>query len=444
MSVTANLTTNVETITATIVVEDETIIAQVNTAARGPAGEAGAAGPNEVTSATTSDGTADLDILNVETVNATVTDTLTAPHIHGNIAGSVYAHIRAGENLAKGDPVYVSGSHGSGSTLIPIVSRADASNAAKMPAIGIMDEAVLANANGHMVITGTITELDTAGLTVNAELYVAAGGGMTATPPTARAQPVARVERVNANNGAVIVKVNGLSASDATGNTLVRRTSGGGASFAGLTLSGINTNSGSYSQVGGANFNVATTTAANLTATGSGTVTVSGEGGTTISGGALTISPSAPIEQRNGTAAQESRIYGTYSGAGADYRRLALKMSTAGVAQIVAEGAGTGESGNMLLLHTGNNIITKSADFTLAETDAATYMRLTKTGSTQTITLPTTGISTGAEFQFYRATTQALAFAGSATVNGTANLASVPNNGAFALKHLGSGTYDFI
>jgi hypothetical protein len=196
-----------------------------------------------------------------------------------------------------------------------------------------------------MVIVGTITQLNTAGLTVNAELYVEAGGGMTATPPTARAQPVARVERVNANNGAVIVKVNGLSASDATGNTLVRRTSGGGASFA-----GINTNSGSYSQVGGANFNVATTTAANLTATGSGTVTVSGAGGTTISGGALTFSPSAPIEQRNGTAAQESRIYGTYSGAGADYRRLALKMSSAGVAQIVAEGAGTGAAGNVLQL----------------------------------------------------------------------------------------------
>jgi hypothetical protein len=194
-------------------------------------GIAGTDGPNSVTSATTSDGTADLDLLNVQAVNATVTDTLTAPHIHGNIAGSVYAHIRAGENLTKGDPVYVSGSHGSGSTLIPIVSRADASNAAKMPAIGIMDEAVANNANGHMVIVGTITELDTAGLTVNAELYVAAGGGMTGTPPTARAQPVARVERANANNGAVIVKVNGLSASDATPNTLVRRDANGGASL---------------------------------------------------------------------------------------------------------------------------------------------------------------------------------------------------------------------
>ena len=90
-----------------------------------------------------------------------------------------------------------------------------------------------------------------------------------------------------------------------------------------------------------------------------------------------------------------------------------------------------------------DNIATKAADFTLAEADAGTYMRLTKTGSTQTITLPTSGISTGAEFQFYRATTQSLAFSGG-TVNGSSNLNSVPQNGAFALKHLGSGTYDFI
>jgi hypothetical protein len=375
-----------------------------------------------ISATTTSDGTADLDLLNVETVTATVTGTLTADHIHGNLAGSVYAHIRAGEALEKGDPVYVSGSHGSGSTLIPIVSKADASNAAKMPAIGIMDAAVANNANGHMVIVGTITELDTDGLTVNAELYVAAGGGMTATPPTARAQPVARVERVNANNGAVIVKVNGLSASDATGNTLVRRTSGGGASFAGIALSGLSTNSGSYSQVGGANFNVATATAANLTATGSGTVTVSGESGTTISGGTLTFSPSG-------------FAYGTGA---ASAHRIALGAGTTGSELF---GAATAAAANTIL---ANNIVAKNADFTLAQTDAGTYMRLTKTGSTQTITLPTTGISAGAEFQFYRITTQALAFDGSATVNGTANLASVPTNGAFALKHISSGNYDFI
>jgi hypothetical protein len=445
MSVTANLTTNVETITATIVVEDETIIAQVSAAARGPAGPAG---PAVINAATQSDGTADLDLLNVETVTATVSGTLTADHIHGNLAGSVYAHIRAGEALAKGDPVYVSGSHGSGSTLIAIVSKADASNAAKMPAVGIMDAAVANNANGHMVIVGTITQLNTAGYTVNAELYVAAGGGMTATPPTARAQPVARVERANENNGAVIVKVNGLSASDATGNTLVRRTATGGAAFGALTtgpLSATAISSDTHSIASSAG----TTITGPLTLSGTGSnalsanysngITLTGTTGVTIAGGTLTLNSSGfaygagaaaahrtalglgtgdsptfagatlngnivfplglelrpngantldffsgsqirmryssgalalsnqlafgaavvgaetillrdaahTLAQRNGLNAQESRIYGTYTD-GSNYRRLALKMSTAGVAEIVAEGLGSGSTGNRI------------------------------------------------------------------------------------------------
>lgn len=230
----ANLTQFTETITFSAQDNGETISVNITEAARGPAGAAGAAGPNSVTSTTTSDGTANLSLSNVTTATATVTGTFTADHIHGNLAGSVYAHVRAGENLAKGDPVYVSGSHGSGSTLIAIVSKADASDPLKMPAVGVMDAAVTANANGHMVITGTISDINTATYSVNAELYVAEGGGFTATPPNAYAQPVARVERSNTNNGAVIVKVNGLSAYSNTGNTLVRRSANGDATFSAL------------------------------------------------------------------------------------------------------------------------------------------------------------------------------------------------------------------
>lgn len=141
--------------------------------------------------------------------NLEVTGTLTANHIHGNLAGSVYLHVRAGENLTKGDPVYVSGSHGTGASMIPIVSKADASNLSKMPAIAIMGAAVSANANGHAVIVGTVTDLNTQAYSVNATLYVANGGGLTATKPS-DVQPVARVERSNQNNGAIVVKVNGL------------------------------------------------------------------------------------------------------------------------------------------------------------------------------------------------------------------------------------------
>jgi hypothetical protein len=126
-----------------------------------------------------------------------------------------------------------------------------------------------------------------------------------------------------------------------------------------------------------------------------------------------------------------------YGAGAASAHRTALGSGATGDALFTAL---TPQAANTLL---ANNVVTKAADFTLAEADAGTYMRLTKTGGTQTLTLPTSGISTGAEFQFYRATTQSLVFSGG-TVNGTANLASVPNNGAFALKHLGSGTYDFI
>ena len=192
----------------------------------GPVGPVGPAGPNTITSATTSDGTGNISLNTLE-----VLGTLTANHIHGNIAGSVYAHVRAGEALAKGDPVYISGSHGSGTTLIAIVSKADAANPAKMPAVGVMDAAVAANANGHMVITGTITEFNTNAYSLNAELYVANGGGLTATPPEASSQPVGRVERVNTNNGAFIVKVNGWASSGGNGtadaNKLVRFGSSG-------------------------------------------------------------------------------------------------------------------------------------------------------------------------------------------------------------------------
>lgn len=55
------------------------------------------------------------------------------------------------------------------------------------------------------------------------------------------------------------------------------------------------------------------------------------------------------LAQRNGTNAQESRLYGTYTDA-SNYRRLTYKMSTAGVAELKPEGAGTGASGNVLYI----------------------------------------------------------------------------------------------
>jgi hypothetical protein len=53
------------------------------------------------------------------------------------------------------------------------------------------------------------------------------------------------------------------------------------------------------------------------------------------------------LAQRNGTNAQTARTYGTYTDT-SNYRRIAIAMTTAGVASIAPEGAGTGASGNVL------------------------------------------------------------------------------------------------
>ena len=57
------------------------------------------------------------------------------------------------------------------------------------------------------------------------------------------------------------------------------------------------------------------------------------------------------LAQRNGLNAQESRIYGTYTDT-SNYRRLALKMSNAGVATVASEGLGSGVSSNSLQFQT--------------------------------------------------------------------------------------------
>jgi len=62
--------------------------------------------------------------------------------------------VKAGENLVKGDIVYVSGAIGD----TPIVHKADSSDPTKMPAIGVvMDGSINQNNNGHVVTFGVFS-----------------------------------------------------------------------------------------------------------------------------------------------------------------------------------------------------------------------------------------------------------------------------------------------
>jgi len=142
------------------------------------------------------------------TTDLTVDGTVYAPHIHGDLAGLVYFHVKntTASLIPNGTPVYITGTVGS--TQVCEIAPADASNPAKMPAIGITDGDIGVNANGHAVIVGDLDSQNTAIYSINQPLYVASGGGITGTRPTNASdviQIVGHVSRVNTNTGGIVV-----------------------------------------------------------------------------------------------------------------------------------------------------------------------------------------------------------------------------------------------
>ena len=124
----------------------------------------------------------------------------------------VRLEVRYNEAVVKGDPVYVSGFHGSSGPVI--MSKADSDDAAKMPAFGLADADYAQNATGYAISLGNLVDLDTSSYSVGDTLYVASGGGLTSTKPSTQAkliQNVGTVSRSNVNNGQVEVTATGRS-----------------------------------------------------------------------------------------------------------------------------------------------------------------------------------------------------------------------------------------
>lgn len=148
----------------------------------------------------------------------TVPGLLTADHIHGNIAGTLYIHVKntSGGTLTKGTPVYVTGHVGVSDRAE--VQAADQSNAAKMPAIALLAQDLLNNGEGDAVIVGEIRTFDTVtpGWAINDELFVGTSG-LTSTRPTSGAvQPIATVGRLHASTGVLVINCQGQRSPDET------------------------------------------------------------------------------------------------------------------------------------------------------------------------------------------------------------------------------------
>jgi hypothetical protein len=66
------------------------------------------------------------------------------------------------------------------------------------------------NAEGHAVIVGEVTALNTGSFTAGQTLYVAGGGGLTTTRPASNAQAVAIVGRVQSETGTIAVTLDAV------------------------------------------------------------------------------------------------------------------------------------------------------------------------------------------------------------------------------------------
>ena len=130
--------------------------------------------------------------------------------------GAVAFEAQAGEALSKGNAVYVSGVSGNK----PVVMKADADDAAKMPAFGIAETDANLNANVNVVTFGTVYEIDTSAYSAGDELYVSTtAGALTATKPTgatAKLQNIGKVIRSHASAGSI--KVGGAGRTNAVPN----------------------------------------------------------------------------------------------------------------------------------------------------------------------------------------------------------------------------------
>jgi hypothetical protein len=124
----------------------------------------------------------------------------------------------SGGSLAKGTPVYITGTVGA--TDVLTVSAADAANAAKMPATGLVYSTLSNNEFGHVIVTGLLTNITTSPIdgltpTTNQTIYVKAGGGLTLTKPTGTnlIQNVGKVGKVN-GGGAGSIAVSNIQRSN--------------------------------------------------------------------------------------------------------------------------------------------------------------------------------------------------------------------------------------
>jgi hypothetical protein len=98
----------------------------------------------------------------------------------GSAGTTIYDTVRTGENITKGDPLYISGSQGAN----PIVYKADAADPNKMPVTYVAASTIAINNTTEAIILGHIEGVDLTGYVAGQTIYVAEGGGWSLNLPS--------------------------------------------------------------------------------------------------------------------------------------------------------------------------------------------------------------------------------------------------------------------
>ena len=119
----------------------------------------------------------------------------------------IEVHNQTASDIAKGKPVYVSGTHSSGK---PTIELADNDGSGTYPAIGLVYTTITAGTDGFVIISGLLTNVPTSTLGSAGEpLYLdSTPGDLTTTRPTAateKVQKVGLITRSHASNGTILI-----------------------------------------------------------------------------------------------------------------------------------------------------------------------------------------------------------------------------------------------
>ena len=106
----------------------------------------------------------------------------------------------SGVSITKGDPVYITGY-----STKPTIAKSDTATIGTFPVVGLAQSNIGNNSDGVIVVSGVFTDINTASYLAGDVLYVASGGGLTATKPASNVVTVGIVAKSDSTSGVIIV-----------------------------------------------------------------------------------------------------------------------------------------------------------------------------------------------------------------------------------------------